>query len=130
MEKIKIRTIVELMGTPKEHVEETMEKVIDLIQKKDYVTLIKKDIAEIKQVETIWSTFGEFEILVPDIDKLTDFCFEFMPSSIEILEPDILKIDAKKLEGSFNDILAKFHKYDMALKRVILQQRANEKKEG
>jgi hypothetical protein len=125
MEELRIRAIIEILGIPKEHVEETMQKVVDLIKQNQKLTLIDYEIAELKQIEKLWSTFGEFELEIPDIEALTDFCFEFMPSSIEIIEPDELKTSTRKIENSFNDILAKLHQYDMALKKVILQQRVN-----
>lgn len=136
MDSLRVRAIIEILGTPKDHVEETMQKVLDLIKKSENMELISHDIAETQEIENIWSTFGEFELEFQDIDKLTDFCFEFMPSSIEILEPeDLVKVKTKKLEGLFNDMLTKVHHYDMTLKKIMLGKslnlkKANEKKEN
>jgi flagellar motor switch protein FliM len=76
------------------------------------------------KVKDVWSTFGEFEIEFKNFDSITDFCFEFMPSSIEVVEPVDLKMSSKELEGVFNDVLAKLQQYDMTLKKIILQQRS------
>ena len=58
--------------------------------------------------------------------KLTDFCFNFMPSSIEIIEPETNKLSSGSIEEMLNDVLAKLHQYDMALKRMIMETRAKE----
>ncbi|MFH1376395.1 MAG: hypothetical protein ABIH25_02055 [Candidatus Woesearchaeota archaeon] len=136
METIKVKTIIEIVGTPKEHVEETINKVVTLINENKKFDLISQDVAEIKEVDlvtdvkNVWSSFGEFEIEFKNILDLTDFCFEFMPSSVEIIEPEIVKTDGKDLGQSLNDFLAKLHQYDMTLKKIILQQRANLKKQN
>jgi hypothetical protein len=127
MEKIKINTIIEIVGMPKEHVEETMNKVVSLIKEDKEIELITHDTAETKMVKDLWSTFTEFELDFKDFKKLTGFCFDFMPSSVEILEPVSPKVSSEDVSELLNDVLAKIHQYDMALKRMILEQRAKKK---
>jgi hypothetical protein len=115
MEKIKINTIIEIVGMPKEHVVDTMQKVIDLIEKDEEIKLESKDTAEPELIKDLWSTFTEFELEFETFKKLTGFCFDFMPSSVEII---------------LNDVLAKTHQYDMALKRMILEKRAKDRQEN
>ncbi len=120
MEKIKANAIIEIAGAPEEHVKETMNKVVNLIKENKDLDLKTQDIAEPKENEfsnpsnkdqkvKIWSTLGEFEIEFKDFDALTNFCFEFMPSSIEIIEPLDLKISANDMNNTLNDILARLH---------------------
>lgn len=135
MEKLRTKTIIEIVGKPKENVEETINRVLSLMKESKKFELLSHEIAEAKNVESgidqitdVWSTFGEFEVEFPDFLSMTDFCFEFMPSSIEIIEPEKINSDARKIEQSINDILAKLHQYDMALKKIIIQQNVNLKK--
>lgn len=125
--EIKTTAIIEIAGKPKEHVDKTMDKVIDLASKNKRFKLTKHSKAEVKEVKNLWSTFTEFEIIFPDIDTITGFCFEFMPSSLEILEPEKLNIDSKDIEHMINDVLTRVHQYDMVLKKHMLEQMAKQK---
>jgi hypothetical protein len=144
MEKIKINTIIEIAGKPEEHVRETIEKMIDILKKNKKVEIIKKETAPTKKVElsnpsnpsqkvNIFSSFAELELSFPNFDELMQFIFMFMPSSIEILEPEELKINQKDIEDSLNDLLGRLHEQSkivmeyQALKQEIrnLQHRSN-----
>ncbi len=149
MEKIKINTIIEIAGKPEEHVKETINKLMNILRKNDKLKIIKEEIAPTKKTEVaspnnpdkkleIYSSFAELEIDLPNFDELMQFIFAFMPSSIEILEPEKLKIDQKDIENSMNDLLGRLHHHSkammeyQALKQQIMQlkQKAiSEKKE-
>ncbi|MBS3172194.1 hypothetical protein J4438_01260 [Candidatus Woesearchaeota archaeon] len=120
MEKIIANTIVEIAGAPIEHVKQTMDKVISLIEKDKDMKIIEKETGEPKENEfdhptkkgekiKVWSTFTEFEIEFKNFDTLTNFCFEFMPSSVDIIEPTQLKIGAEEINLTLNDILGRLH---------------------
>jgi len=144
MEKIRIHTIIEIAGSPKKHVEDTINKVIEIITKNEKLKILKKEIAEPTQVELpkelknpqkveIFSTFTELEIEFQNLDDIMQFCFTFMPSSLEILEPEKITINQKQLEDSLNDLLGRLHEHSKiimeyeAMRRQILSAKmANE----
>jgi len=128
METIKTKAIIEIVGKPKEHIEQTMEKVVKLIEENEKFNLLDKRVAKVKEIKGLWSTFGDFEIGFSNFEDISSFCFEFMPSSLEIISPDELKINAKEIENFTNDVLTKLHQYDMVVKQMILQQKANSQK--
>ena len=64
--ELKIKAIIEIMGKPKEHVEETMRKVIEELSKRKNIIIINKKVAKAKELETFFSTYADLEI------KLTD----------------------------------------------------------
>ncbi|MFH1210202.1 MAG: hypothetical protein V1663_05445 [archaeon] len=119
--KIQTRIIIEVAGFPKEHVEEVIKKVVEKIKSEKKVTKYK--IFEAEQHEKIFSTFTEIEIEFKDQHELSAFCFDYMPSSIEILSPTELKLIAKDYENLFNDLLGKLHHYDMIIKNLQAQLR-------
>jgi len=123
---IQTRLILEIAGFPKEHVEQVLKKIVEKIKAEKKVLRYK--IYEAEQREKIYSTFTEIEIEFKDMTDLSVFCFDYMPSSIEILEPTELKLVAKDYENMFNDILAKLHNYDMIIKNMkadLLLKRKN-----
>ena len=121
--KIKARTIIEILGAPKDHVEKTMQMVIDKLKTSETVKLLRENIygAEKIKDQPFWSTFSEVEVETKDIEDLIGFCFDFMPSSIEILEPSSFAFQSSNINNVINDLLARLHQYDMVLKNVHAQ---------
>ena len=127
--KLVTRIIVEVAGFPKEHIESVIKKLVEKIKSEEEV--LRSDIFEIKKINEFWSTFTEIELVFADLDHLSKFCFEYMPSSIEIIEPDRFSLDAKDFEDVYNDVLGKLHHYDMNIKSIkaanlIFQRKLNE----
>ena len=112
---IRIRSIVEIAGFPKNHIEKTMSKVINNLKEDNEIKVIKTAISETTQVKEIWSTFAEFELEFSDIKGLLNFAFDYTPSLIEIINPEKLDLESKEIEDFLNDLLTKLHKYSMVV---------------
>ena len=131
MEKIKIGAIIEVAGKPASHIEETVKKMISILKENKKISVLKEEIAPVSKVELpgahnpkkkveIFSSFADLILEFPTVDELMQFLFVFMPSSIEILEPENLKIKQKDFENSLNDLLAKLHEHS----RIIMEYHA------
>lgn len=116
--ELQIKAIIEILGIPKEHVEETLQKVLTELGNRKGVTILSKEIAETKQLEKFFSTYVDVELKLADMDKLIDLCFDFLPSSIEILEPERINLESYKLAGFMNDLLAKLHQHSMIIRNL------------
>ena len=131
--KIKVKVIIEVLGSPKEHVEKALSLIINKVKDEKNLEVLKAVSFDAKQIKQFWSTFAEIEINFDDIKKIIDFCFSYMPSSIDILEPTELLMGAKETNDMLNDMLAGLHKYEMILKNLhaqnIVLKREKEKKE-
>ncbi|MDD5178038.1 MAG: hypothetical protein PHT54_02015 [Candidatus Nanoarchaeia archaeon] len=119
-QKIIIKTVIEILGAPKEHVEETLKKVVEKLKEGFKVRNAKTYEAQETELEKhkLWTAFTEAEIQMENISKITDFCFDFMPSSIEIIEPDELRIKSPEYAELINELLARLHQYDMIVKKL------------
>jgi len=117
------RIIVEILGSPKEHVEETMNQVIEKLKTEKDIRLINRKTYKTEQQEQtkLWSTFSEVELQSSSLKRLMDICFDYMPSSLEIIEPAGMEIDLSDISAFLNDLLARVHKYDMVLKNLHAQ---------
>src|SRR3989344_973855 len=114
MQQITAQLIIEIAGFPKEHIEEVMGKMVENI-KKDYEVL-NAGVQEIQQVKELWSTFVDIKIKFKGLNQMTVFCFDYMQSSIDIIEPVRFSLEAFEVNGLFNDLMGKIHHYDMLLK--------------
>ena len=115
---IRCRVILEMLGKPKEHIEKTLKDYVEKIKQDQSWMVIKDDFAEPKQQETMWSSFVELEIVFKDIKKLLPFCFDYMPSSVEIIKPKDILILNHELSDFLNDLQAKLHNVDMIAKKL------------
>ena len=140
------RAIIDIVGKPKEHVEKAIKLVIEKIKEMDGVNVEKTDIAKTKSLKNeklgkteekiqkeageLFSTFAEIDLYVNNIDTLSLFTFQFMPSSIEIIEPEFLKIRAVDISKAFNDAIAKVHSADLIVKKMSFENAALRKNSG
>ncbi|MFH1439752.1 MAG: hypothetical protein ABIG89_04245 [Candidatus Woesearchaeota archaeon] len=159
-QKIVVRSIINMVGKPKEHLEQIIRNYIEELRKEDGVKVLKEDYAEAKRQNddgvvdgddddtkdsesskytdgsknnidnnnringkgikdnnnVMFSTFVEVDVEFDDVDKLMWFCFDFMPSSVEIISPDEFVYKAPDFTDFLNEIQSKLHKLDMLIK--------------
>src|SRR3989344_1311774 len=86
---ILFRTVVEVLGKPKEHIENTLREYVKNIKASQKYKVKVEDFAPAKQQEKqeLWAAFVELELETETMANLLNFCFDFMPSVIEIIEP-------------------------------------------
>lgn len=111
------RLIIEMIGSPKEHVTQTITKYIEKL-KKDGLPISKETIAPTEPKGELWATHTQFEAMFLDAADLIAFCFDAMPSSVEILTPDKLTLGQKDFENLINDLQARLHTVDLELKKT------------
>jgi len=134
--KIKATLVFEMMGRPKEHVASTMEKLIEVINNEKGIKVSNKRLHEIKQVENkdkdgkpipatpgseLFTTFSEVDVEVDKIINLISLCFRFMPSHVEVVEPDSFVLNNFELNSILNEIVLKLHNYDAIAKAALMQ---------
>ena|SRR3989344_5600468 len=120
MKNIVVRITVEVLGSPKEHVENALRLVIKKLKEEEQeVKVLTVKEFECKQMDNkLWNTFADIEFETKNLKKLLDICYDYMPSTIEILEPAGMEIDTNDMTNFLNDFLTKMHKYSMVLKKL------------
>ena len=118
---IRCRTIVEILGKPKEHVEETLKGYVSGIKKDRDLVVLGEDYADATEQGNMWAKFVELDLVVKGLPKLIGFCFEYMPSSIEIIKPDEFKVLGSEMAGFLNDLQGRLHNVDMLTKQLKFQ---------
>src|SRR3989338_6110219 len=56
-------------------------------------------------------------MIVKGIPKIIGFCFDYMPSSIEITKPEEFIVKKSTVENLINDLQARLHNVDMIVKK-------------
>jgi hypothetical protein len=122
--KITAVMIIEVAGRPPEYLENSLKLHLDKLNHIKDVKVISSKMAEPRLVETekeIYTCFGEVEVEVIGFSKIMDLVFEFMPSSIEIINPSEIEFNCQEATMFVNDMAGRLHKYDEIAKIARMQ---------
>lgn len=128
--KILCRVIIEMLGKPKEYIIDTLQAYVDKIKKNPDIQVIKEDFSKEEKQDELFSVFVEIEAWFKKPATIIDFCFDYMPSSIEIIEPEKLTYTSNQMSNLFNDLQAKLHTIDMMLKNTVQENKILRKNAG
>jgi hypothetical protein len=115
---LRCNMIIEVVGKPKEHVEESLKLILKKLNEEKNVSVIDGKVHKPKEQGSFFCSFVELELLVKNMAVFTTLCFDYMPSSVEIVEPPDLKVKCNDISDFVNDMLAKLHEVDMRFKNV------------
>ena len=121
MEKnILFRAVIEVLGKPKEYVDESLKGFVEKLKADDNYEVVDEEYADIKKQEEqeLWAAFAELEVKAGKIEELIRFCFDYMPSTIEVIEPKELKYSDMDVSHFLNDLQGRLHQVDMVAKQV------------
>ncbi len=110
---LRVLMTLEVAGQPVEHVELSLDSYLKQIEDEKHLEILdlhKERAVELEgENEGFFSAFAEVELLVPQLETLTQLAFNFTPASIEVLEPEEFHIAARDVQNWINDILSKLH---------------------
>ena len=93
------------------------EETVDKIKNDSELIVLNTEFADAKEKGTLWATFVELELIIKGLPKLIAFCFDYMPSSVEILKPEEFSMKNSTIENLINDLQARLHQVDMIVKQ-------------
>ena len=114
----KISAIIEVAGFPEKHVNDVMLKIIENLKKEPKIKITKEEIGEAKPAKDIFAGFMEFELEIETLDRLLFFCYNYLPSSIELLETRDMKLSTEEFRSGINDLLAYLHRINFAVSNM------------
>jgi len=124
-----IRTTIEVLGYPESHIQEVIKRIVEKIKNEEGIKVEKEVIHEAKKVkEEFFIMFVELEMKVHDFNKLLNFCYNYLPSSIEILDVEKVVVPIREFSSAMNEMLAKLHHYNMVLNNLSTKVNSLEKK--
>ncbi|MFC1741231.1 hypothetical protein ACFL3V_01715 [Nanoarchaeota archaeon] len=125
--QILCRIVLEVLGAPKDYVNEAVQMVVDKVHKTEKIDLVSENTYEAEEKGKMFSAFSELEIWFNDMDVLMQFLFNFTPSSVEVMQPSKIPMDSHLVSGFFNDFLLKMHDMGLKLKNVSAQTQVLQK---
>jgi hypothetical protein len=70
------------------------------------------DPKELEKHPGIFTCFAEADFESPNFSRVTETMFDFMPSSVEIIEPSKVIMDANEATTMLNNLTGRLHRYD------------------
>lgn len=128
---IKVAFILEMIGRPKEHLTESMEKILNEMKKEKGVEILSESIkepVELKDNKEFFSTFADIELEIEDIQYLLVLVFKYMPSHIEIIEPELIALTNSGWGDIINELTRRLHGYDEIARVLQMKNAELEKK--
>ncbi len=120
--KLLVRAIIEMIGNPKEHLIETLTSYVEKLKTEKDITVIKEKYEEpVQKEDNIFATFVELEIHFTTLSKLIWFCYDYMPATVEVIDPEEAVFKAHDITSFFNEILTKLHSLDMLYKKYKVE---------
>ena len=116
--------IVEMMGAPGKYVKESLSKHIMILnQIRDIkVNHIKvSEPAEVKDSKGLYTCFAEADFETETLNRLFETMFDFMPSSIEVIEPSKVNLDSHEATALLNNLSGRLHRYDELAKMAKMR---------
>lgn len=126
--EIEAAIILEMIGRPADYLKSALNNFIATMVAEDGIKITSKKIHEpkkIKESSDMFSTFAEIEIKCA-LEKLFFIVSKYMPSHIEILKPEGIKMTNLELSTLMTEFARRLHKYDeiakgMGIKIQILE---------
>ena len=115
--QVHISVIFEVVGQPKEHIENTIKAYVETIKTDEELTFLNEEYEPAEELdEGLFSVIAEVELVVKNLEKITWLAMNFSPASIEIIEPSKFTIPQKDVTNWINDLLSKLHEIGMVRK--------------
>lgn len=116
--------IFEIAGRPKEHVEKMSNMTMKRIDENKNVIFVEKEFGDVqKNDDGVWSTFVDTEMLFKRIGDINHVVTNYLPSTINILEPEVIEIRQEYATEFFSDLMSHLHKVNT--ERVQFTQKSN-----
>jgi hypothetical protein len=112
---VRVVMIVEMAGCPAQHVRENLEKHVGVLKGAKDIEVDSIKVSEPKEMENnkgIFTCFSEVEFETLNFSRLSEVVFDFMPSSVEVIEPSNLNLNISEATSLLNNISGRFHRYD------------------
>jgi len=127
---IKSRMMMEVLAIDPKKTKEALEKHVEKMASEDSIFVYRKDFKEVietaspyRDIPKAYSAIVELEALTKDIDTLVFIVMNYGPSSIEILEPEKMTIDAGEIQGMLVSISTMLHRFAASSGGLMIKAR-------
>ena len=125
MEKIQLRMILEILGRPKENVQNGLSSLIKRLSSEKGIRIIEETThspVDLKEQSGLFSAFSELVLEADSLDYFFGITFAYMPAHIEIISPEKISVTNQSLNELGNRLLMRLHDYDALAKKMVMDR--------
>lgn len=124
MEKLQVNIVIEIMGRPKEHLQEALQSLFTRMASEKGIKILEKEIHEPIEVKdsNLFTAFMELTLELDSFPLLTAIVFTYMPSHIELIKPERITLSNYDLNDMSNAIIQRLHHYDSVAKQMLAEK--------
>ena len=118
---IKSTMIIEVLAVKESAAESALQSHVEKMSKEDNTLITETRYHETKEIdnpmpkiEKAYSKIVDVDVLTKDFDNLVRIVLYYAPSSIEIVEPEKIKMDMGEAQGILNTLSEVIHKFAQA----------------
>jgi len=130
--KIEAVFILEIIGRPPEHLNETLKDMIENKMKKEKGVKVKdykiNEPVLMKDQKNFYTNFAEVELEVDNPLLLSLLVFGYMPAHVEVIHPEKINLNNEELSGLLNELTRRLHGYDELARIMQIEKGILEKK--
>ena len=124
-QKINANLVIELLGRPKEHLEEALQTHVLKLGSEKGVSIKNKILHPailVQDSKTLFTTFAELEVEFDSLEKYFGIIFAYLPSHIELISPEKIIVANSHMNDLANGILQRIHGYDSLAKNLLAER--------
>lgn len=113
--KIEVAVIFEILGRPKEHLVDSLKKIIEELGNEKGIKVKESKIhdpTEVKENKELFTTFADLIIEVDSLEWIVVLMFKYMPAHIEIISPEKVTLGNNTWNEFLNELARRLHRYD------------------
>ena len=124
MGKIKASMMMEILGRPAENVSEALRNIVTSMNAENGVKVLEKTYHDPKPLENsdLFTAFVEVDVELDGIEYYFGMLFAYMPSNVEIIEPEKMSFTNTHLNELGNVLLQRLHNYDAVAKNLKVER--------
>lgn len=121
-EKLEVIMILELLGRPPEHLEEGLKTLVTKLSSEKGIKIKEKVFhppTPIKDSKDLFTAFAEITAEFNELGNFFGIIFAYMPSHIELIKPESIKLSNSDLNDTGNKLIQRLHSYDAIVKNTL-----------
>ena len=122
---MKVQVILEVMGRPPENVTEALNKLVEKLGNDKSIRILEENTHPPKAIpdsNDLHTAFSDLTLEIDTIEKYFAILFAYMPSHIEVIEPENLEFSNFDLNDLASKLVQRLHSYDAVTKRMIVER--------